>query len=79
MHPLKAWIVVTGFSVLVGTFLVFSHTFLLAYNNGGEVVVTINDFNEANLEFLVLIIGSALVSLTCVYLIEFATTQNATQ
>jgi len=48
---IKKWIFIFGFGGLFGCTFTLLLTFFTAYFNGYEVLVTINDYNEAKIEF----------------------------
>jgi len=65
MLKLLSWweTVFMGYTLMLGTFIVFFATFTVAYLNGFRVLVTINSFGEAHLEWWMMCI------LMCFYLI----------
>lgn len=47
---------IIGLGVIIGTYITFMHTFYAAYTNDYSILVTINDYGEAHIEFLISII-----------------------
>lgn len=52
----KTFIFILGLTSLFATTTVMIYTFFIAYFNGYSVIVTINDYNEANAEFILILL-----------------------
>ena len=56
-----------GLGGLIGVSATMIWTFFMAYANGGRIIVDINIFNEAKIEFVILIILIPLMIYTVTY------------
>ena len=66
----RVWIIISGLTFAIGMVHVVAFTFVQAMNQGGEITVTVNEFGEMHLEYIVLIVVAAWVSLAAIYIIE---------
>lgn len=50
----KLWIAITGMALCFSLAITLAITFFMAFFNGGEVLVTINDYNEKWVEVIMI-------------------------
>ena len=65
---LRAWVIRLGIAGLVGFSITMIITFFIAFLNGNEVTVAINDYGEANIEFvmIIILIPCMIYTLSCI-------------
>lgn len=68
MKLLKHFFVIFGMSMLLASHITLYYIFMLAYDTGYEIQIRINDYNEAKLEWFLLIFTIPMIIYTFVFM-----------
>ena len=58
---MKQYIIIIGLATLIATYITLFSTFMSAYANGNQIMVSINNYGEAQIELILLIITFPMV------------------
>jgi len=69
---LKSLLICVTLGILIGTYLTFAYTFLLAYKTKEkEATIYIDKYNEAEIELIVLIISLPAIIYTVIHILKW--------